>query len=137
MIEARRFARILAERAYAVGPPLEVRLVKIPRTEKEHWAKRRMTLYNQIDTDGLGAYAHILQTNGSRSILEAIRGRARDALSTQTASVTSTQIVEPQAPRFEGHQPGRDSVQGRRRCRIRRQSSMVSGRASESVSQGR
>ena len=41
------------------------------------------------------------------------------------------------APRFEGHQPGRDSVQGRRRCRMRRQSSMVSGRASESVSQGR
>ena len=42
-----------------------------------------------------------------------------------------------EAPRFEGHQPGRDSVQGRRRCRMRRQSSMVSGRASESVSQGR
>ena len=40
-----------------------------------------------------------------------------------------------EAPRFEGHQPGRDSVQGRRRCRMRRQSSMVSGRASESVSQ--
>ena len=37
----------------------------------------------------------------------------------------------------EGEQPGRDSVQGRRRCRMRRQSSMVSGRASESVSQGR
>ena len=42
-----------------------------------------------------------------------------------------------EAPRFEGHQPGRDSVQGRRLCRMRRQSSMVSGRASESVSQGR
>ena len=25
-----------------------------------------------------------------------------------------------EAPRFEGHQPGRDSVQGRRRCRMRR-----------------
>ena len=46
-------------------------------------------------------------------------------------------VADAEAPRFEGHQPGRDSVQGRRRCRMRRQSSMVSGRASESVSQGR
>ena len=47
------------------------------------------------------------------------------------------EVRRAEAPRFEGHQPGRDSVQGRRRCRMRRQSSMVSGRASESVSQGR
>ena len=40
------------------------------------------------------------------------------------------------APRFEGHQPGRDSVQGRRRCRLRRQSSMVSGRACDPGGQG-
>ena len=52
-------------------------------------------------------------------------------------SRTGYVIYRPEAPRFEGHQPGRDSVQGRRRCRMRRQSSMVSGRASESVSQGR
>ena len=45
------------------------------------------------------------------------------------------EVLDAEAPRFEGHQPGRDSVQGRRRCRMRRQSSMVSGRASESVSQ--
>ena len=92
-IETKQFSRILAEGAEASGA-LEVRLVKIPRTDRESWPKRRMTLYNQIDTDGVGAYAHVLQTNGSRWVYTTSRGRAQEATlqrwtSTPVATITA------------------------------------------------
>ena len=60
--------------------------------------------------------AHPPNAEGAGEIT--IRSLLRSALRLRPDRIILGAVRGPEAPRFEGHQPGRDSVQGRRRCRM-------------------
>ena len=69
--DVEQISRCLVASAHA-GGVLEVRRLVLSRTQRDSWEPRRFTLSQQVE---VGAYAHVLQSNGRRWVWTTSQGR--------------------------------------------------------------